>query len=103
MVRSVLVGKFWSFSRRLDVNFRRVFRLRSNQLRDAGDAPAAPQDEEGGGEEGEAGEEQREERCQEEGGQTDADDDCHVCPGTEAPPPLLRTRRQVRCQRCPSV
>lgn len=73
------------FSCRLDLNFRRFVRLRSNKLCDAAASPAAAKDEEG-----EAEDEQTEERRQEEGGQMDADD-CHVCPGTEAPPPLFLT------------
>lgn len=78
------------FSSHLDLNFRHVVRPRSKKLCDAGDTPAAAEEEEGGGEEAEAEDEQTEERGQEGGGQMDTDD-CHLCPGTEAPPPLLLT------------
>lgn len=47
-------------------------------------------EEEGGVEEDEAEDEQTEERRLEEGGQMDTDD-CRICPGTEAPPPLSLT------------
>lgn len=74
------------------LNFRRVLRLRGTAPRDAGDVTAAAEEEgEGGDEEGEAEHEQPEKRGEEDGGRMDTDD-CHVCPGTEAPPsffPLL--------------
>lgn len=67
------------------LNFRRVLRLRSTEPRDAGDITAAAEEEEGGSGEGEAEYEQPEKRGEEDGGPMDTDD-CHVCPGTEAPP-----------------
>lgn len=50
---------------------------------DAGDTNA--EDGEGGDDEGEAEYEPPEKRDEQDGGQMDTDD-CHVCPGTEAPP-----------------
>lgn len=68
------------------LNFRRVLRLRGTEPRDAGDATAAAEEEgEGGDDEGEAEYVRAEKRGEEDGGRMDTDD-CHVCPGTEAPP-----------------
>lgn len=63
--------------------FRRVLRLRSKKPCDAGDTDAEAG--EGGGIDGEAEYEPPEKRDEEDGGLMDTDD-CHVCPGTEAPP-----------------
>lgn len=78
------VGSGCSLFFSLDLTSRRVLRLKRKKLRDAGDAPAAAEEveeeEEGGKEDGE--------QTREGGGQMDADD-CHVCPGTQAPPPSI--------------